>query len=159
MHLVARFFVVVAALLPVFITASPIEASKREVTYAGYLISTFSDASPKVEQYLSNGNSATKFVRLNKGNPILTSTVGTKAVRDVFLASNSARTQFYLIATGMTCALSRSSSSYTDPKNRSRHQRVRLFLGQSYPSRQPRNCSMEIEQPDRLVSFEPSHVS
>lgn len=30
----------------------------------------------------------------------MTSTVGTKAVRDVYLAANGARDQFYLIATG-----------------------------------------------------------
>ena len=102
MHFVARLVAVAAALFPVVISASPVDASKREAAYSGYLISTFSDANPTVQQYLSNGNSATKFVRLNKGNAILTSTVGTKAVRDVFLASNSGRTQFYIIATGIT---------------------------------------------------------
>lgn len=84
--------------------ATPVQSEKRQPSYVGYLISTFSDANPKVQWYLSNGNSPTSFTKLNKGNPVLTSTVGTKAVRDVFLASNSARTQYYMIATGMTDA-------------------------------------------------------
>jgi hypothetical protein len=81
-------------------SATPVQNEKRQSSYVGYLISTFSDANPKVQWYMSNGNSPTSFTKLNKGNPVLTSTVGTKAVRDVFLASNSARTQHYMIATG-----------------------------------------------------------
>lgn len=100
MQLIPYFLAVAAALLPVLVSASPIEHTKRQANYVGYLISTFSDANPKVQLYLSDGNSPTKFSKLNKGNPVLTSTVGTKAVRDIFLASNSARTQFYIIATG-----------------------------------------------------------
>jgi hypothetical protein len=82
-----------------FGSASPLV--KRQSAYAGYLISTFSDVNPTVQWYLSNNNSPTSFTKINGGNPVLTSTVGTKAVRDVYLTSNGARDQFYLIATGM----------------------------------------------------------
>lgn len=81
-----------------FGTASPVE--KRQNAYAGHLISTFSDVNPTVQWYLSNDNSPTSFTKINGGNSVLTSTVGTKAVRDVYLTSNSARDQFYLISTG-----------------------------------------------------------
>lgn len=81
-----------------FGSASPID--KRQSAYAGYLISTFSDVNPTVQWYLSNDNSPTNFTKINGGNSVLTSTVGTKAVRDVYLTSNGARDQFYLIATG-----------------------------------------------------------
>lgn len=102
-----RFFshsLVAATALLSFVAASLVQNDKRQSNYVGYLISTFSDANPKVQWYLSNGNSPTSFTKLNKGNPVLTSTVGTKAVRDVFLASNGARTQYYMIATGMFVA-------------------------------------------------------
>ncbi|KAJ4315321.1 hypothetical protein N0V94_006017 [Neodidymelliopsis sp. IMI 364377] len=82
-----------------FGSASPLV--KRQSAYAGYLISTFSDVNPTVQWYLSNNNSPTSFTKINGGNPVLTSTVGTKAVRDVYLTSNGARDQFYLIATDL----------------------------------------------------------
>ncbi|RDI80228.1 hypothetical protein Vi05172_g9736 [Venturia inaequalis] len=69
--------------------------------FAGYLISTFSDPNPTVQSYLSNGNNAGEFSFANKGTAVLTSTVGTKAVRDVFLTSNGDRSQWYLIATDL----------------------------------------------------------
>ncbi|OTB04722.1 glycoside hydrolase family 43 protein [Hypoxylon sp. CI-4A] len=80
--------------------ASPI-APRQDSTYAGYLISTFSDAVPSVQFYLSDGTSATNFNFLNQGNPVLTSDVGTKAVRDIFLATNSDRSEYYLLGTDL----------------------------------------------------------
>lgn len=72
----------------------------RATTYVGYLISTFTDAVPAVQMYLSNGNTAASFTKLNGDSPVLTSSVGTKAVRDIFLATNTARSEFYLLGTG-----------------------------------------------------------
>lgn len=80
------------------VAANPVP--RQATNYVGYLISTFSDANPKVQFHLSNGNSASSFKFLNKGQPVLTSTVGTKAVRDVFLTTNAARSEWYIIATG-----------------------------------------------------------
>ncbi|KAJ4343940.1 hypothetical protein N0V95_006517 [Ascochyta clinopodiicola] len=95
------YSIAAATALSTFVSATPVHGEKRQSGYAGYLISTFSDVNPKVQWYLSNGNSPTSFTKLNKGNPVLISTVGTKAVRDVFLASNGARTQHYMIATDL----------------------------------------------------------
>ncbi|KUI65416.1 hypothetical protein VM1G_00093 [Cytospora mali] len=90
----------VATALAVLASGSPYPRQTDE-TYVGYLISTFTDAVPKVQQYLSNGNSASSFTFLNDGQPVLASTVGTKAVRDIFLAKNDDRTEFFLIATDL----------------------------------------------------------
>ncbi|KAM0272619.1 hypothetical protein ACHAQH_008610 [Verticillium albo-atrum] len=68
--------------------------------YVGYLISTFSDPNPQVQWHLSEGNDASRFRFLNGGNAVLTSNVGTKGVRDIFLTTNSARTEYFTIATG-----------------------------------------------------------
>ncbi|CBX97416.1 similar to endo-1,4-beta-xylanase [Plenodomus lingam JN3] len=102
MRLSGLFAAVAAALLPAYVAANPIENAARQTsTYAGYLISTFSDPNPRVQLYLSNGNSATKFFKLNKGKEVLTSTVGTRGVRDIFLTTNDARTQWYMFATDL----------------------------------------------------------
>ncbi|KAI2468126.1 glycoside hydrolase family 43 protein [Annulohypoxylon bovei var. microspora] len=78
----------------------------RASNYVGYLISTFSDATPKVQFHLSEGNSATSFSFLNGGDPVLTSTVGTEAVRDIFLATNSARSEWYMLGTDLDVEVS-----------------------------------------------------
>lgn len=75
-------------------------------SYVGYLISTFSDKNPTVQWYLSKGNDPGSYTFLNKGQPILRSTVGTKAVRDVFLVTNSARNEWFMICTGLFGCLS-----------------------------------------------------
>ncbi|KAK6194299.1 Proteasome subunit alpha type-4 [Pestalotiopsis sp. IQ-011] len=79
--------------------ATPI--SERATAYVGYLVSTFTDATPQVQQYLSNGNDAYSFRFLNGGSPVLASTVGTQAVRDIFLATNTARSEYFLLATDL----------------------------------------------------------
>ncbi|KAL6707354.1 hypothetical protein ACN47E_004133 [Coniothyrium glycines] len=98
-----RFITLISAAVTVLSASSnPVDITERQTsTYAGYLISTFSDPNPRVQLYLSDGNSATKFFKLNGGKEVLTSTVGTKGVRDIFLTSNAARTQWYMIATDL----------------------------------------------------------
>ncbi|KAI1841761.1 hypothetical protein JX266_012028 [Neoarthrinium moseri] len=91
--------ILAVACLGALAAASPVE--QRATNYVGYLVSTFTDANPKVQQYLSNGNNAYSFRFLNKGSPVLSSTVGTKAVRDIFLATNTARSEYYLLATDL----------------------------------------------------------
>ncbi|KAF4960024.1 hypothetical protein FGADI_1298 [Fusarium gaditjirri] len=68
--------------------------------YVGYLFSTFSDPTPQVQWHLSDGNSASSFNFLNGGKPVVTSGVGTKGVRDIFLKTNTARSEYFTIATG-----------------------------------------------------------
>lgn len=80
-------------------SANPIN-TRQESNYVGYLVSTFSDASPQVQFHLSDGNNPTSFSFINKGQPVLTSTVGTRGVRDIFLTTNTARSEYYLLATG-----------------------------------------------------------
>ncbi|KAK4450984.1 family 43 glycoside hydrolase [Podospora aff. communis PSN243] len=70
-------------------------------TFVGYLISTFSDPNPTVQWHLSKGNDPSTYSFLNRGQPILRSTVGTKAVRDVFLVTNSARDEWFMICTDL----------------------------------------------------------
>ncbi|KAI1271806.1 family 43 glycoside hydrolase [Xylaria sp. FL0933] len=89
----------IAALVSV-VNASPV-TPRQESNYVGYLVSTFSDALPQVQFYLSNGNSPTSFTFMNNGMPVLASTVGTKGVRDIFLATNTARSEYYILATDL----------------------------------------------------------
>jgi hypothetical protein len=65
----------------------------RAEKYVGYLVSTFSDVTPAVQFHLSKSNDAGSYTFLNKGQPVLKSTVSTKGVRDVFLAHDGARTK------------------------------------------------------------------
>ncbi|KAI0101187.1 glycoside hydrolase family 43 protein [Daldinia grandis] len=93
-------FAVFIAALASTIVASP-TVPRQASNYVGYLVSTFSDVNPKIQFHLSNGNNALSFKFLNKGNAVLASTVGTKAVRDIFLATNSARSEYFLLATDL----------------------------------------------------------
>ena len=95
-------FAITAASAATAAVAAP-SAARQTSEYVGYLISTFTDANPKVHWYLSDGNSATSFAALNGGNPVVASTVGTKGVRDIFLTTNTARDEYFLIATGKHC--------------------------------------------------------
>lgn len=92
----------IAAITVSSVTAAPASTSlqTRADSFVGYLVSTFSDVTPAVQFHLSKGNDAGSYTFLNKGQPVLKSTVGTKGVRDVFLAHDSARTNYYMIATG-----------------------------------------------------------
>jgi hypothetical protein len=96
----------VVTLLATALSASFIEALPADIPrsannkYVGYLISTFSDPNPQVQWHLSDGNSASSFNFLNGGKPVLTSNVGTKGVRDIFLTTNTARSEYFTIATG-----------------------------------------------------------
>jgi len=91
----------VVATAALALTASANAVLPRQQKFVGYLITTFSDPVPKVQQYLSNGNNPLSYRKLNNGNPILASTVGDRAVRDLYLVTNSARSEYFIIATGM----------------------------------------------------------
>jgi hypothetical protein len=75
-------------------------SARQGSNYVGYLISTFSDPTPQVQWHLSDDDSASSFKFLNGGKPVLTSNVGTKGVRDIFLTTNAARSEYFIIATG-----------------------------------------------------------
>ena len=80
--------------------------ARQSNNFVGYLISTFSDPTPQVQWHLSNGD-LSNFKFLNRGRPILASNVGTRGVRDIFLVTNAARNEYFLIATGKASAFSR----------------------------------------------------
>ncbi|KAM0563583.1 hypothetical protein ACHAPJ_001307 [Fusarium lateritium] len=98
----------VLTLLATALSASLVDAlpandlsTRQNSEYVGYLISTFSDPTPQVQWHLSNDNTASSFKFLNAGKPVLTSNVGTKGVRDIFLTTNSARSEYFVIATDL----------------------------------------------------------
>jgi hypothetical protein len=98
-----RALFLLLAALPILVTGTAITSLNISATsnFVGYLVSSFLDHDPAVHLHLSRGNNPGEYVALNKGKPILRSSVGSRAVRDVFLAGNGARTQWYMIATGM----------------------------------------------------------
>jgi hypothetical protein len=98
--------ILVLLFLSVSTGALRIRSANAASSYVGYLISTFSDANPRVQFYLSKGNDPSTYTFLNAGKEVLTSTVGTKAVRDVFLATNDARDAWYMLGTGMIGSIS-----------------------------------------------------
>ncbi|MEU4393829.1 RICIN domain-containing protein [Kribbella sp. NPDC023855] len=73
--------------------------------YAGYLFSYFtgenSSAGEQVYFALSQGNDPTRWRQLNAGRPVLTTTVGTRGVRDPFIIRSPQGDKFYQIATDL----------------------------------------------------------
>ncbi|KAI9368521.1 putative arabinosidase [Aspergillus egyptiacus] len=74
---------------------------RQDDPYVGYLLSTFTDPNPQVFWYLSDASNPLAFRPLNGGSPVLRSTVGTQAVRDIFLTTNDERSEFFIIATDL----------------------------------------------------------
>jgi hypothetical protein len=74
-------------------------------TYAGYLFSFFTgEGTATGEQVyfgLSQGNDPTRWRQLNGGQPVLTSTVGTRGVRDPFIIRAPQGNRFFQIATDL----------------------------------------------------------
>jgi hypothetical protein len=73
--------------------------------YAGYLFSYFtgegSATGERVHFALSDGDNPLRWRELNRGQPVLTSTVGTQGVRDPFIIRSPDGTRFYQIATDL----------------------------------------------------------
>ena len=74
-------------------------------TYAGYLFSYFTgEGTANGEQVyfgLSQGNDPVRYRTLNGGNPVLTSALGTRGVRDPFIIRSPQGDRFYQIATDL----------------------------------------------------------
>ncbi|KAL4735950.1 glycosyl hydrolase [Aspergillus similis] len=91
-----------ASLLPQGLSHKlPIPHQNQPTQYAGYLLSTFTDANPSVFWYISSAADPLAFKPLNGGNPVLQSTVGTRAVRDIFLTASEERGEYFVIATDL----------------------------------------------------------
>ncbi|TDC07902.1 hypothetical protein E1267_11810 [Nonomuraea longispora] len=73
--------------------------------YAGYLFTYFTGENTSTGEQvyfaLSQGNDPTRWRQLNGGRPVLTSTVGTRGVRDPFLIRSPQGDRFYKIATDL----------------------------------------------------------
>ncbi len=80
-------------------------ATEPSSPYAGYLFSYMTgEGSANGEQIyfaLSQGNDPTHWRQLNGGQPVLTSTVGTRGVRDPFIIRSPQGDRFYQIATDL----------------------------------------------------------
>ncbi len=74
-------------------------------TYAGYLFTYFTgEGTTDGEQVyfgLSQGNDPTRWRQLNGGRPVLTSSLGTRGVRDPFIIRSPQGDRFYQIATDL----------------------------------------------------------
>ena len=73
--------------------------------FEGYVFAYFtgdSVAGEKIYLAASNGNNALDWGELNGGQPVLTSTMGTKGLRDPFLIRSPEGDIFYLIATDLS---------------------------------------------------------
>lgn len=68
---------------------------------AGYLFLHFYDNKEQVYGSLSKGGSALDHMILNRGNPLLTSNVGTKGVRDHFIVSKPDQSQHWILSTDL----------------------------------------------------------
>ncbi|CAO1633129.1 unnamed protein product [Sympodiomycopsis kandeliae] len=88
-------------------------AERQSNSLVGYLFIHFYDnytapgdyttypAGEQIFGHISNGNDALSYKPLKGGAPLLTSNVGTKGVRDMYLASKDDQSQHYLIATDL----------------------------------------------------------
>jgi hypothetical protein len=93
----ASFLLVPALALP---SSIPALTPRQESPFAGYLLTSFRDSEHGVDFHLSNGNSPLSYTKLNGDQPTLRSNLGTRGVRDMYLAPNPDRTMWYLLSTG-----------------------------------------------------------
>ncbi|WP_162907935.1 RICIN domain-containing protein [Allorhizocola rhizosphaerae] len=87
------------------VTPSSSPSSSPGQRYAGYLFSYFTGENTSTGEQvyfaLSQGNDPTRWRQLNGGRPVLTSTVGTRGVRDPFIIRSPQGDKFYQIATDL----------------------------------------------------------
>lgn len=98
---------------PLTSTSSSTLVKRASADKVGYLFIHFYDdykepgvyttypAGEQVFGHLSNGNDALSYKPLNDGAPLLTSTVGTKGVRDMYIVSKGDESQHYIIGTDL----------------------------------------------------------
>jgi len=91
-----------AAVIP---RAAEVEPRQDAVVNEGYVFAYFRDNSldgEKIFLAASKGNNALDWEELNGGKPVLTSTEGTKGLRDPFLIRSPDGSTFFLIATDLS---------------------------------------------------------
>jgi hypothetical protein len=88
-------------------------AYRADSSLVGYLGVFFLGDAPNIYFYLSNGNNPISLKALNKGNPILTPTLGTKGVRDPSIVNGNGTEEgkkWYIIGTDLDIAKVRFSA-------------------------------------------------
>lgn len=90
--------------IPVMVKAKPAPVSESD--YKGYLFAYFNDSgrSDAEQIYFASSKDGLKYSELNDGNPVLTSSVGDKGVRDPFIMRSYEGDKFYLLATDLRIA-------------------------------------------------------
>ncbi|QDI71793.1 1,4-beta-xylanase [Streptomyces calvus] len=108
--LAARACLAALALLLTLLAAPPATAHPgappvKQPTYAGYLFAYFTGEGTadgeQIRYALSRGNDALHWRELNGGEPVLTSTIGEKGLRDPFVIRSPEGDRFYMIATDL----------------------------------------------------------
>ncbi|GAA2277656.1 hypothetical protein GCM10010415_52310 [Streptomyces atrovirens] len=101
-------------------TAHPGAPPVKKPTYAGYLFAYFTGEGTadgeQIRYALSRGDDALHWRELNAGEPVLTSTIGEKGLRDPFVIRSPEGDRFYMIATDLR--MYRSSSGSWDEVQR-----------------------------------------
>lgn len=85
--------------------AKPVLQRAAQEAFEGYVFAYFTNntlAGEKIYLAASNGNNALSWTELNNGQPIVTSTLGTKGLRDPFLIRSPEGDKFFLIATDLS---------------------------------------------------------
>ncbi|KAJ1328260.1 arabinan endo-1,5-alpha-L-arabinosidase [Microdochium nivale] len=99
-----KLSLLLTATFGVLATAARIVQHQSSETYEGYAFIYFE---PSIEQLFlasSNGNDALSFKPLNKGRPIINSTLGDLGVRDPFILRSVEGDKFFIIATDLCTA-------------------------------------------------------
>lgn len=87
------------------VLSANVRAAARLDPFQGYAFSYFTGSSRAGENIFfaaSNGNNALSWTELNGGQPVLTSSKGTRGLRDPFLIRSPEGDTFYLIATDLS---------------------------------------------------------
>lgn len=99
------FFLTSLILVAALLGGVPADRAGAAPAYAGYLFTYFTgEGTPNGEQIyfaLSRGNDPLHWRQLNNGNPVLTSTLGDRGVRDPFIIRSPRGDRFFLIATDL----------------------------------------------------------
>ncbi|KAG6018035.1 hypothetical protein E4U43_007759 [Claviceps pusilla] len=75
--------------------------SRPAAKYEGYAFLYFSNRDEQIYLAASNGNDALSFTELNRGQPILRSTMGEGGVRDPFIMRSKEGDKFFILATDL----------------------------------------------------------
>ncbi|KAF8760896.1 peptidase S8 family [Rhizoctonia solani] len=93
----------VAIAIAACVTAAPIQ--ERQNAYSAYMFAYFTGEGysngETISFAVSNGNDALHWTEVNRGNPYLTSTLGTKGVRDPSIIRAHDGSKFWLLATDL----------------------------------------------------------